>query len=313
MSAAIDSLLEGCIDYAGLFPPANLDLNEAIDIFTADRKGKNQDWLQHFILPAARIQEFDSLRENRGRESHWTLSLIMGGGETLHDWQKSVEDVLEPFAARDIKKTDLVRVIEISMPRAIAADADSFTPAIENFERQLASTSLADCMLFIETTSADHRRVLAQVLAARSSHTRKIGLKLRTGGLTQDHFPSVSQLADCLQLCHSLDIQWKATAGLHHPLPSDCKRTNAKMHGFLNLLCAVILLEGSKLPINQIEDVLTDRNPDHFVFDDTGVSWMGITADLEQIRLGRERFLSFGSCSFAEPLEDLTALGLLNS
>ena len=113
MSAAIDSLLEGCIDYAGLFPPANLDLNEAIDIFTAARKGKNQDWLQHFILPAARIQEFDSLRENRGRKSHWTLSLIMGGGETLHDWQKSVEDVLEPFAARDIKKTDLVRVIEI--------------------------------------------------------------------------------------------------------------------------------------------------------------------------------------------------------
>ena len=85
------------------------------------------------------------------------------------------------------------------------------------------------------------------------------------------------------------------------------------MHGFLNLLCAVILLEGSKLPVNQIEEVLTDRNPDHFVFNDTGVSWMGITADLDQVRRGRERFLSFGSCSFSEPLEDLTALGLLNS
>ena len=313
MSAAIDSLLQRCIDYAGLFPPANLDLSEAVDLFTADQRGEYQNWLQHFILPAAQIREFDSLRDNRRRDAPWTLSLIMGGAETLHDWQTSLEDVLEPFASRDAKNTDVVQVLEIGLPRAIDADVDSFTQAVESLERQLAPTSLVVCMIFFETTSAEHRRVLAQVLAARKSHTRKLGLKLRTGGLTRDHFPSVQQLAECIRLCHSLDIQWKATAGLHHPLPSDCKRTDAKMHGFLNLLCAVILLEGNKLPVNQIEDLLTDRNPDHFVFDDTSLKWMGITANVEQIRLGRERFLSFGSCSFAEPLEDLTALGLLNS
>ena len=311
MNAALDYLLKTVIDYAGLFPPADLNLAEAINTFSADLKGTYRAWLRHFILPAARITEFDSLREKHGRDSQWTLSLIMGGGESLHDWQTSLEDVLEPFATRDVKHTDRVRVLEIALPLGIAADAPSFTQAIESLERQLAPTPLVDCTLFFETTSADHRRILAEVLAARKSQKWKLGLKLRTGGLTRDHFPSFEQLADFIRLCHSLDIPWKATAGLHHPLPIDCKQTDAKMHGFLNLLFAVILLEGNSLAGDQVENLLTDQNPDHFVFRETGIEWMGITASVEQVQLGRERFLSFGSCSFAEPLEDLAALGLL--
>ena len=202
-------------------------------------------------------------------------------------------------------------MLEIALPRAIAADTASFTQAIDAIEQQLDLASLVDCNLFYETTSADHRQILAGVLSEPKLQKGKRGLKLRTGGVTPALFPSSEELADCIRLCHSFDIPWKATAGLHHPFPMDCQRTGAAMHGFLNILFAVALLEGNMVPGEKVEDLLTDRNPTHFAFCETGMTWMGITADLEQIRLGRERFLSFGSCSFAEPVDDLSAFGLL--
>ena len=83
------------------------------------------------------------------------------------------------------------------------------------------------------------------------------------------------------------------------------------MHGFLNILVAVILLEGNMIPNENIKELLIDRNSTHFAFCDEGLKWKDKSVNLEQIRLGRDRFVSFGSCSFAEPLEDLSALGLL--
>ena len=310
MIAALDQLLQSCIDYAGLFPPADLSLAEAIDIFAADRNSKHQNWLQHFILPATRIEEFDAFRNNKGGDSSWTLSILVGGGDTLHDWQTNVEDALETFKTRR-DDADPVRVLEITLPRAIAADDSSFKQAIDTINQQLDPTPLVDCKLFFETTSTEHRRVLAEVLAEPKHHPGKIGLKLRTGGISRALFPSSGELAECIRLCHSFDIPWKATAGLHHPFPVDCQRTGAAMHGFMNILFAVILLEGNMIPGEKLEDLLEDRNPTHFSFCETGITWMDITANLEQICIGRQRFISFGSCSFAEPLEDLAASGLL--
>ena len=54
-------------------------------------------------------------------------------------------------------------------------------------------------------------------------------VKLRCGGLS---VPGPEQVALVLVACHGASVVMKATAGLHHPLPS------AGQHGFLNLLCA---------------------------------------------------------------------------
>ena len=83
------------------------------------------------------------------------------------------------------------------------------------------------------------------------------------------------------------------------------------MHGFLNLLFAVVLLEAKLLPVDRLENLLADRNAENFTFTESSLAWEGMTADLSQIQAGRERFISFGSCSFAEPVEDLAQLGLL--
>ncbi|MEZ4387394.1 MAG: hypothetical protein R3D98_07400 [Candidatus Krumholzibacteriia bacterium] len=51
------SLLEGLIDYAGLFPPAALDLPTALRRYDAHQRGNDARLLGRFVLPAARLPE----------------------------------------------------------------------------------------------------------------------------------------------------------------------------------------------------------------------------------------------------------------
>jgi len=49
-----------------------------------------------------------------------------------------------------------------------------------------------------------------------------------------------------------------------------------------------------------------------FAWDDVGVAWHGRQLTVEQLRTAREQFaISFGSCSFEEPVRDLEQLGWL--
>src|SRR5579883_1928278 len=110
--------------------------------------------------------------------------------------------------------------------------------------------------------------------------------KIRTGGVTPDAFPS-SQF----------------TARLHHPLR--CYRPltysaggpSGWMYGFLNLFTAAAL---ARKGISPIEPVLLEER-----FDDHGLTG----EDFAAARLGFA--ISFGSCSFEEPVADLRELGLL--
>jgi hypothetical protein len=83
------------------------------------------------------------------------------------------------------------------------------------------------------------------------------------------------------------------------------------MHGFLNVFVgAGLVLLGSKE--QDVIAVLEESSPDAFTFDDEFVSWRSHQLRIDQIKAVRERFaISFGSCSFEEPIEDLKGIGLL--
>ena len=58
MTEALRTLLAGLIDYAGLFPPANLEMAEAARNYDAYRAGPHSWALGRFILPSARLNEW---------------------------------------------------------------------------------------------------------------------------------------------------------------------------------------------------------------------------------------------------------------
>jgi hypothetical protein len=105
-------------------------------------------------------------------------------------------------------------------------------------------------------------------------------VKLRCGGA---FVPSVEQVGLVVACCRDAGVPFKATAGLHHPL------RRGGEHGFLNLLAA------ATAPRARIEEVLAEEDD----------------AALELEASAREIFVSFGSCSWREPVDGLRELGML--
>ena len=135
--------------------------------------------------------------------------------------------------------------------------------------------------------------------------------KIRTGGITADAFPQAEFVANFMARCADRGVAFKATAGLHHPvrclrpLTYEASAPHGTMHGFVNVFMAAALLPHA-------EAILLEDEPQAFAFDDDQASWRGhavTTEDLERIR--NEFAISFGSCSFVEPIADLKELGWL--
>jgi hypothetical protein len=62
MSPSLRELLNGIIDYAGLFPPANLPLDEAVRNYARYRTEPESWMLARFVCPARRLAELNTHR-----------------------------------------------------------------------------------------------------------------------------------------------------------------------------------------------------------------------------------------------------------
>src|SRR3954468_2126452 len=118
------------------------------------------------------------------------------------------------------------------------------------------------------------------------------GAKVRCGGA---RVPSVEELAGFIRACREQDVAFKATAGLHHALPTGGE------HGFVNLLAACVF--------GDEETALRDET---FELDAESFRWRAREAGPDDLaRVRRELFSGIGSCSFDEPVDELRALGIL--
>ena len=105
----------------------------------------------------------------------------------------------------------------------------------------------------------------------------------------------------------------KFTAGLHNPVRHYNDGVGAKMHGFLNVFFAgAIAASGGEVPEEQIREIIACEDASAFTFEDENARCNAQSATRESISAARDaRVISFGSCSFAEPREDLRELGLM--
>lgn len=286
-------LLSEIVDYAGLFPPSELSMARAVGNFSDYLDGEQAWMLGRFVCPVARLDEFS---EHASRflngKNIWRLSAL--AGENLAaDLQK-----IEQFnRAHDGRAAVDALEIKVAKPEEIAA-AKKLLPANLNAYFEFPLKLFIN--EFISTIAINRLRT-----------------KIRTGGVTQEAFPAVDEIVKFMRVCIAANTAFKATAGLHHPLR--CQRAltyeenaaRGTMHGFLNVfLAAAFLRQNLNTPFaNQI---MTETNANQFEFDDEAVSWNGNRVETREISLTRERnAISFGSCSFVEPVEDLRQLGLL--
>ena len=122
----------------------------------------------------------------------------------------------------------------------------------------------------------------------------------------------VAFIPDLLFGSNVAGVPIKFTAGLHHPLRHFDPGMQVPVHGFVNVFTAGILAHARRLGAEQLQAILEDEEASHFVFTDEAFRWKDLSVPVDAIaRARRDRVVSFGSCSFDEPREDLRALGLL--
>jgi hypothetical protein len=82
------------------------------------------------------------------------------------------------------------------------------------------------------------------------------------------------------------------------------------MHGFVNLVGAVALIHfGGNA--DEAEALLDERDPCAWRLPSDGIAWRSHVWNGDHLSETRKKLISFGSCSFEEPIRDLEALGWL--
>ncbi len=303
MTRSLHTLLTGIVDYAGLFPPASLDMRTTVRNFASYRDHPQGWMLSRLIIPAPRLDEFEReaarmLPTDEGAEP-WRLSALLppASDADLDDAYRRIaefNDRHEPAAAGQA----LIDSVEIKV--TASGDID-----------RVVNETPEGLRIFFEIPTADDPRGLIAALAGFEKDA-PVAAKVRLGGATPDSYPAPSELARFLGACAAAHVTFKATAGLHHPVRHFSREVGADMHGFFNVFLAAIGLDEGEIDEAQAVEILDERNPHAFRFTEQCAAVGDCTFTDEQIALGRERFaLSFGSCSFDEPVEDLQSLGLV--
>ncbi|MCA9284276.1 MAG: hypothetical protein KDA22_03610 [Phycisphaerales bacterium] len=299
-------LMDRIVDYAGLFPPAKLDMAATVRNFAQFRDGEDAWMLGRLVVPVARFEEFEReadslLSRSTGDDDFWTISALtapMGDPGYRSDLR-----AIEAFNERHANGQHGAVVVDTIETKA----GDAAT-----LDRGLDATT-DGLFAFVELPVETDCRGLIAALSGRFA-----AAKVRTGGVTPEAVPSVEQLARFVSACAAADVPFKATAGLHHPLrhqgTAATNEPGCPVHGFLNVFLAAIAAWKAKASEGEVAALLDERSIASFRFDDERVAFGRFTLGAADVREGRERFaLSFGSCSFEEPLEDLRSHQLLQT
>ncbi|HET9453624.1 MAG TPA: hypothetical protein VFO66_04985 [Gemmatimonadaceae bacterium] len=296
--APLRQLLRGVVDYAGLFPPAGLPMAGAVEQYARHRQEPSAWMLGRFVLPAARLDEFEAAAAAhlpRESASWWSLSALLSS-----DIEEDLARV-ERFndRHRDARHgAALVDTVELK-----AHSVQDVAHAAGVVQRQF------DTYMEIPVAE-DPAELVAAIGTARAK------AKIRTGGTTADAFPPTAQVIRFIARCIAHGVPFKATAGLHHPWRGEYRLTyepdadRGHMFGFLNVLLATAALHAGAGE-QEAAAILDERHPDAVEIGGDSVRVGGRTIAPDALLRARDSMTSFGSCSFAEPVGDLRAQGLL--
>ena len=268
-------------------------MHAAVERYARHRRESDQWALGRFVVPASRLEELAAARGND--PDTWRLSVLLG------------DDAGADIAAATASA-------RASMGRVIADSAEIRVARGDAPDRMTRLHAIVphDVQLFIEIEPAEGLDDRLRAIAAAGAHA-----KIRTGGITAEMFPSPANVVAFLRGCLRHGLSFKATAGLHHPVRSRFRLTYqpdaplATMYGFLNLFVAAAFLHAGA-DDDRVLAILTSEEPHAFSFTDSAARWADAELSLHQIVSARERFaLSFGSCSFEEPMRELRDLALL--
>ena len=298
--ASLRALLARAIDYAGLFPPADLALEPALQNQGTYVRSPEHWMLGSFILPIAKFAEARAQLAQFDAEHPLQISALGPKTAKAAEFRPALEmaaDAIKEFVA---EHKGVVSIAQFEMPLPRGPIAKSLG---------VARATLGDLALNIFWEApADAAVKTIEALSGSGA-----GFKLRTGGVTAEAFPTGAHIARALVTAARHRVPIKFTAGLHHPILKFHDSVGTKMHGFLNVLGAGVLAAEHRWSESQTQEMLADEDPGSFVFEEEMLRWREWKISPAQITQRRQLVTSLGSCSFDEPRDDLRALGLFEN
>lgn len=275
VSTEVPALLQGLVDDAAVFPPGSLPLPQALAAHRGHRTAWYADLVGPLLLPASALGHIPAQTEQLD------IGVVADTG---------IENL--PSALHKVAPEIHVRHVEV----AVAKRGEDPQPGLRALGTLLTTSNLrgyAEIPLTWGLLAA-----LDTVSEARRDGVA-VAPKFRTGGLAAELFPTPVELAAVICACRDRGLPFKLTAGLHHAIRQTDPETGFAHHGFVNVLvAATAAADGAE--VADVAALLDGSNPVPLI---------------EEVRRRRDQerplWIGFGTCSIAEPLDDLTRLGLM--
>ncbi len=298
--STVPVFLQALVDDAAVFPPGNAPLDEAVSAHLRHRASSYADLVGPLVVGDQHLPHLGVVRDEKQQERApgaafrhgLPVAVVVSGGA----------GAVEPAVRWAVKAGVELAGLEVAIRESDAGElAPNAGRLVASIDALVSSGELDDeTQVFLETPrlydaapSASWLAALDEVAAA--DH----GLKLRTGGLDAHAFPSSTELATCIGAALDRELRFKCTAGLHRALRHR-DAAGLEHHGFLNVLLATrASLDGAGT--DEVAAVLDETDADALL----------ARTDESGLASAHRWFISFGSCSVAEPLADLRALALV--
>jgi hypothetical protein len=336
MLPSVRAFLSGIIDYAGLFPPAKLPLEEALRNYARYRTEPAAWMLGRFVCPVRLLDDLAPYFPQLFGNGPPLRLCVLSEGTIANVSLGQLESEFRALGAFCEKHRPQVAVdaYEVRLDSTFINwlfDKSSLSQLLATTAELVGRTPCSPPRVHYEIALQEVWGVPVEVLAVAlrdlnaevpANQAAPAGLKIRCGGLSAANVPPPELITFFIETCCMAGVPWKATAGLHHPIRRYDANLEAPTHGFLNVFGAGILAHANVLhrkdlvPLVTVREhlgpILEEEDASAFHFDAHGFHWRDLAVTTDAIARARSTSaLSFGSCSFDEPRDDLRALGLL--
>lgn len=280
-AAAIPALLWRLVDDAAVFPPGNASLEQAFNGHREHRRAWYAGLVGVLLLPATSLKD---------------AAAYLGDDELLDIGV--VGDVPLGQLAEVMARAD-GRMVVKQVEAAVAKRGEDPQPGLRALLDMLRDNDDAELTGYAEIPLTWGLLGALDTVAQARADGVNVAAKFRTGGLAAELFPTPMELAAVICACRDRGLPFKLTAGLHHAVRHTDPETGFVHHGFLNVLAGTCAAADG----GEVADV---------------AAIIGTTQPLTLMEAGRTRrdhprplWVGYGTCSIAEPLEDLAQLGLV--
>lgn len=317
-TSCLRTLLAGAIDYAGMFPPAKLPPEAALKNYLKYRDHPQAWMLGGFACASANLARLAKLLHDCDPFPFHCI-VIGSAAKTTEDSVVALRnDLLQAAGFLDSAPRMFSQAtrfsLEFRLPTETQPDESAISILFDEINRRARELKLPLEKVFVEVPlDAMQVKIVDDVASFLEGANGFFGVKFRTGGLTPAATPSCASLAEAIIACHDAGVAWKATAGLHQPLRHFDASLKSRLHGFLNVFAAGVLAGRSKeSSAESLRELLEETSADSFIFEDQSLAWRGVRIPISAVESARrDSVISFGSCSFDEPVAGLIELGLL--